>query len=147
MLDIPAHIQAWVGAGMALVGALSAFVAFLWRMASRATQVQTTLEALIKAQQQLRIQVAHTGKLGREAQSAVEKRIFDLERNSALLAASLGEREKDVARLEGKMEQAHDDTLKVVSSLTQVMSSNDALWRSLSRLHPEHVPRRASDRG
>jgi hypothetical protein len=56
-------------------------------------------------------------------------------------------RDRTESKHEGRMEQLQSATMKVIGSLQQVSGSLDAVWRTLQRLHPEVVPKRASDRG
>ncbi len=139
-------LQALLGVIGAVGGFIVTCAVFLWRVSAKVHEITLTQAALTKSSETARLQFAHTGKLIRQSLDSAGARIGDLERGLAVLAASLGEREKDTTKLEAKMEQAHDDTLKVVASLAQVMGSLDSVWRTLARIHPEHVPRRASDR-
>ncbi len=136
---------------LAVLGSIGAFVVFLgtawWKLSGAIREAQLTITALVAESAKHRTQIVHTAKQVRDSIDSLGRRLSDLERSLAVQATILGEREKDVTRLEGKLETAHDDTLKVVATLGQTSSSLDALWRSLSRLHPQEVPRRASDRG
>lgn len=131
---------------LAIIGSVGAFFIFLgtlvWRLSTKVHTLTMMAPEIVK----LRSQIAHTGKLTREAVDVVAQRVGALEQGLAGHAAILAEREKSTLKLEGKMEQAHDDMLKVVSSLTQVMGSVDALWRTLERIHPDQIPRRASQK-
>lgn len=64
----------------------------------------------------------------------------------AALRAIIQEREKDLLRLEGVSDAARRDMLETIKSLERVTAKIDAMWLTLQRLHPEHVPKRASDR-
>lgn len=143
----PDAIQAAV-AVLGAVGSLFAFLGlFLWRMSGRVHEMLATQVAVTNELALLRKQMLLSARGLRDSLEAQSRRLVDLERSFAILAAGLAEREKDITKLEARAEQTHDDFLKVVSSLTQVMSSNDAMWRSLQRLHPNDIPKRASDRG
>jgi len=61
------------------------------------------------------------------------------------LATKLDEREKDVIRLEGAFEATRRDQMHLISGLQQAVGSLDAVWRTLQTLHPDSVPKRASD--
>lgn len=61
------------------------------------------------------------------------------------LATKLDEREKDVIRLEGALEAVRRDQVQIISSLQQAVSSMNAMWRAMDSLHPDAVPKRASD--
>ncbi len=63
------------------------------------------------------------------------------------LTAQMAEREKDVSRLEGQIEQLGTLIVKQVAAVNGAVASLDAVWRTLQVLHPDKVPRRASDRG
>lgn len=70
-----------------------------------------------------------------------------LETSKALvqLATKLDEREKDVIRLEGAFEATRRDQIHLITGMQQAVGSLDAVWRTLQTLHPDAVPRRASD--
>lgn len=135
---------------LAVLGSLGGFVVFLavgwWRLSGKFHEMIATLGAVTVESHKMRLQIVHTGKTTKDGLAVLSRKIVDLERSLAVQATILGEREKDIAKLEGKMDQAHEDTLKVVASLSQVMGSLDSVWRTLAKLHPDQVPKRASDR-
>lgn len=140
-----------ISAAVALLGLVGSFLAFLgafiWRLSGRVQEVLSTQTALTQEMAKLRAIIAQSARQATGAIDALSRQSNATERNIAILTTSLGEREKDIGKLEGKMEQAHDDLLKVVASLSQVMGSLDQVWKTLTRLHPTEVPRRASERG
>lgn len=61
------------------------------------------------------------------------------------LSTKIDEREKDVIRLEGAFEATRRDQIHLITGLQQAVGSLDAVWRTLQALHPDTVPKRASD--
>lgn len=125
----------WVQAGCAVLTLLGAFLVAWWRFSKWLHGIVATQTHLITVFGELKVSV---GKLA-EAQGKLTKAI--IEHN-----VRLAEREKDQLRTEGKVEQTQQNLMNAVATLQVCNSSLDALWRTLQRLFPDQVPRRASER-
>lgn len=135
-----------IQAAVAVASFLGTGLLFWWRLTKRLHEHVTALNAALTAVDKLRVQVAHTGKRTQERLDLLaqdwNKVRTELATNSVLMA----EREKDIVRLEGQIENLGSIVTKQVSAVAGAVSSLDAIWRTLQRLHPTAVPKRASDK-
>lgn len=135
------QIQAAIAVLGGVGSLLAAAIAFLWRLSSqvhtfRATQDATTAE-LVK----LRAIIGQGARKSTEAIDALTRQSNATERNFALLAASLGEREKDILRIEGQIDQMGSIVTRQIAAVNGVISSLDALWRTLEKSVPGSTAR------
>ena len=63
------------------------------------------------------------------------------------LTVKISEREKDIVRLEGAVDVTQRNLLETIGIVREASGSLDAMWRTLQRLFPSEVPKRASDKG
>lgn len=134
-----------IQAALAVLGGVGSLLAavfvFLWRLSGKfhefvATQAATTLELA-----KLRAIIAQGARKTSEAVDALTRQSSLSERNFALLTASLGEREKDITRLEGQVEQLGSIITKQIAAVNGVSNSLDALWRVLEKSVPGSTAR------
>lgn len=138
----PELVQAVVAAFTFLGGVWLAW----WRITSRvhafiAAQVATSL-----AVDKLRQEATETGDEVAERLFVLAADVGSLKADVGRLSTLMGEREKDVSRLEGQIDQLGSLIVKQVAAVHAATASLDAVWRTLQVLHPDKVPRRASDR-
>lgn len=127
-LDGSLHLDPdWIRVLLQLGAFLLTAAVFWWR-------VTRALHRFVATQSQLVAAVAG-------AQTAIGTLVTAV----AKLEAIQTEREKDQAKLEGKVEQTNTTMVRVIATLQQVSGSIDALWRALQRIHPEAIPPRISD--
>lgn len=143
----PEQIQAAAAVAGLLITVLGSALGVWWRVTAKIhafTEAQTsTLAALDK----LRIQVAHSLRKIDQRLGSVDQAASTVSKELATFSVLLSEREKDVARLEGQLDQLGSLVVKQVAAVQGAVASLDAVWRVLQKLHPEAVPKRASERG
>ncbi len=143
----PEQIQALVAVLGALATAIGTGLVFYWRVATRVASFTAAQNATLTALDRMRVQLAGTAKRFHEQGNAFARDIAQLEKTIATLSAIMHEREKDLSRVEGQIEQLGAVVVKQVATMQGVLSSTEALWRTLHTLHPQQVPKRASERG
>ncbi len=120
---------------IALGGVLCGGVVAFWRLSAWVHAITTGLDSLTKTVSALKLEV-----------TKMDDAIGDIGTDVSGLYQAMHEREKDVLRLEGRMDQTNTLIVQTIGQMQGVQGSTDALWRSLQKLHPTEVPRRASDR-
>lgn len=132
----PDSVQALVAVASFLGSLAAAVVLGIWRLSKWAARLAAGQAAALSALKAVDDQVEA---LGAEVQELVaahrETRIH------------LGVREREITRIEGKLEAGTAEAHRLNASVTEVLASIKALWSTLQTLHPDKVPRRASDRG
>ena len=97
------------------------------------------------------IALAETGNFSRAAELRAKTgcvaAVRDVKTSIVELKALAIEREKDVARLEGRLDQTTKVSIELTGAVKGAPASLDGLWRTLQTIHPDRVPKRASDRG
>lgn len=56
-------------------------------------------------------------------------------------------RERETNKLEGKIDTSNQLMMGIVGDMREATANLNAVWRLLDKLHPDAVPKRASDRG
>lgn len=125
----------WIEPLVALLTFLGAFLGATWALLRKFQGVVDGQAAIVEEMKRLRNQMLTLAKISQEG--AVE---------IGMLKVLLSEREKDLNKLEGKVEQTNGTMMKLNGSIEKAISSLDGLWRTLQTLHPDKVPKRASDR-
>lgn len=147
-----------VQAGVALLGFVGACVLGWWRLTLVVHRYVAAQNATLVAVDKLRVQVAHTGKRTSErldlfardvvaVRDGVAQELGKLRTELATLTVVMNEREKDIARLEGQIENLSAIVVKQVGAVRDATGNLNAIWKTLQVLHPDKVPRRASDIG
>lgn len=127
-------VVAVVGAASAIGGVLFAVAVYLWKASRWAGRFLDRDKAMAEQARKL------TLRLGQNADQTSR-----LRQEIAVLAAKIEEREKDQARLEGKIEQNTAAMMKVAGDLREVVGSQRRLWQTLHVIHPDKVPKRAGE--
>jgi len=122
------QISSYLQVGAALLGFLIPFGA-LWLKITR---------SFVKAQ----LEIVHV----QDTLRKVGKLANTLTQNTIELRVGIEQREKELLRLEGCIDSQRKDMAQLIASFHRVSSSLDAMWLTLQRLHPDDVPKRASDR-
>lgn len=138
----PASIQTIV----AVLGLLGSIVVAWWRITAELHRVLGVQTELVSALDRLRAQVTASVKRATERLDTLSRVVATLDRDVSTMTALVSEREKDTSRLEGQLEQLGGMVVKQVAAVNSACGSLDAVWRTLQTLHPERVPKRASDR-
>ncbi len=136
-----------IQAAAAIVGLLGTALVTWWRITKRLHDYVTAQNATLAALDKLRIQVAHSAKRTHERLDLFAKDVVSLKSDLATFSVLMHEREKDVSRLEGQLEQLSSIVIEQVGAVRESTANLAALWRTLQTLHPTQVPRRASDKG
>lgn len=139
----PDQIQAIAAVITLLAGGL----AIWWRVTAKLHAFLGAQNATLTAVETLRRQVAWSAKRTSDRLDLFAQDIERLKSKIETHTVLLTEREKDLSRLEGQIEQLSSLVVKNVAALQGATSSLDALWRSLRMIHPDKIPLRASDRG
>jgi hypothetical protein len=108
-------------------GILGAFIALWWKITRTFAKAGCDIEGL---------------KAGMDKMATTN---LELTKALVQMAVKLDEREKDIMKLEGALDSQRKDMVQLIAGLQQATSSLDALWRTLQKLYPMEVPRRASD--
>lgn len=135
-----------IQAAIELLTFIGALVAGVWRVSYRLKQALDGQKA-----QQVAIDKipAIIGQIARRITQDADKasvRLHAIEKEINAFSIILHEREKDVSRVEGQIEQLSTVVIKQVAAVRDSVASLDAIWRTLQVLHPDAVPKRASDR-
>ena len=130
----PSDIREWVGPVVELLGALAAFCGFAWGLLRKGQKYVEVQKNLVEAVRTLNVSVSDARK--EAAQTTYEV---------ARLKVSLDQREREISRLEGKLQTVHTDYKENAAKLYEVIGQLAALWKTLQTLHPDRVPKRASD--
>lgn len=115
---------------------LIAFMVVIWKVSGWVTKRD---EALSSAMKEIASHSADIKELARQTRKAGEMMV-KLEQIAI-------QREKDQDRLEGHIDASRRTTLDLNTLLAKAIANLDALWATLQTLHPDKVPKRASDRG
>jgi septal ring factor EnvC (AmiA/AmiB activator) len=132
---------------VAALGFLGGLLTLGWRLSLKAHASLEAQKSILKAVDTLRAQLVGSARKFDSRLAQFAQDVDGIKRELATLAVVIHEREKDTSRIEGQLEQLGTMLVKNVAALQGNLASTDALWRALAKLHPEHVPRRASDRG
>ncbi len=143
----PEQIQAIVAVVGAVVTAVSTGLVLYWRLAARVTAFIAAQNATLMAVDKMRVQLAGTAKRFSEQGNAFARDLEGVKGELKAFSAIMHEREKDLSRVEGQIEQLGSVVVKQVATMQGVLSSTEALWRTLQSIHPQQVPKRASERG
>ncbi len=143
----PEQIQAIVAVVGAVVTAVSTGLVLYWRLAARVTAFIAAQNATLVAVDKMRVQLAGTAKRFSEQGVLFARDLDGVKGAVSSFTLVMHEREKDLSRVEGQIEQLGTVVIKQVATMQGAMSSIDAVWRTLQNLHPQAVPKRASERG
>ena len=127
-LEIVSRYQPLLEVGGLLFGGLGAIWAIWWKFSQSYAKTSMEFASMKK-------QISKSDSL-----------TLDMTKALVQLATKLDEREKDIAKLEGAMDVQRRDMMEVIKGLQAAVSSLDGMWRTLQTIHPDKVPRRASDR-
>lgn len=120
---------------LAVGGAVvSVFVAW-WRFTKWVGKVSNQFEEIQKS-------VAEHGETLRKVGALTSK----LTQAIHSMSQNLNQREKDVVKIEGALELSQRTQMQLIGQIEKVVGSLDGVWRTLQAIHPERVPKRASDR-
>lgn len=133
--ELKDHLELLVAIGSLASAIITAIAVGAWRVGSWARRVVEGQRALSDAHRGMAEQFSRA----RQQLVALTRGVDDLKRR-------IEEGEKQDARLEGKIEQAQQTTVKLIAAMQQSTGSLDALWRTLHALFPDRVPKRAGDR-
>jgi hypothetical protein len=129
------NLEAIVAVGGVLAAAVSGAAATIWKVSQWSARAEVADAARDKAIAEL------VDKLG-----GVTTALATLGSAIREMRVGLKIRERDHAKTEGKLEQTQQSLVQVIATLQQASGSLNALWKTLQTLHPERVPKRASDR-
>lgn len=76
----------------------------------------------------------------------IGEKYAEIKNDIGKLSVGLKEREKDIGKIEGRIDQIGTLMLNQVAAVKEATSSLDAVWRTLQGLYPDKVPKRLSDR-
>jgi seryl-tRNA synthetase len=124
----PEQIQAAVAIAGLVGSALTAIGLGVWRGAKWAGQISSGIRTVIKTV------------------NTQSDRIKSLEEKVVELAVVQRERGDSTAKLEGKVELTTAALAASTKAAEKTADKVEALWRTLQTLHPDKVPKRASDR-
>lgn len=132
MLDyIRGHLELCIEVG----SILGSFFMLWWKISGKVHLAIREMECLKKAS-------AESTKSNEE----IRKVISNLARAASGLRATLVEREKDILKLEGAIESHQRTQIELIGTIKETVGNLEAIWRTLQVLHPDRVPKRASDR-
>lgn len=126
----------WIEPVLTLLGFLAAFCTAAWAMLRKGQKFLDTQGQLVTVVKQLRIEAAAGSKKSDDTLQEVGRLKFALE-----------QREREIARLEGRIQTVHSDYKETAGDLREVIGNLKALWTTLRTIHPDKVPKRASDGG
>lgn len=130
-----AGLQAVADIWLPIASAVGAFLAFTggicWFLIRHGHKIVSTQAAQVKSVTEL---TKIVGKLS--------DRVTRLSETNILLQQGLQIREKDHARLEGKLEMVTTSLVDAVGHLRQLTGSTEAMWDVMAAVAPEHVRRR-----
>lgn len=136
-------VIAVVGALSAIGGVLVAALLYAWKGARWAAKFLDRDKEIEKRDKALAERLAVAGR--RFAQLADQLQKLRIE--TAGMTVKLDEREKDQARLEGKIEQNTAAMMKLAGDLREMANSTSRIWTVLRTIRPDVVPKRAGDPG
>lgn len=128
MVITPEQIQAAVAIAGLLGSALTATAVAVWRGSKWAGQITAGMKTLVKTV------------------NTQSDRLKSLEEKVVELAVIQRERADAAAKLEGKLELTTAALSAATKAAGKTSDSVEALWHTLQVLHPDRVPKRASDR-
>lgn len=121
-----------------ILGALGAFLAFsggaVWWVITRGHKIISKLDKLTSTGD------AHAFQMGK-----LTNRVTRLSETNIALQAGIMQREKDTAKLEGKLEMVTASLVDAVGALRELSGSTNALWTVVGQVAPDLVrPRNGS---
>lgn len=126
-------VLAAVGMLMTIAGSVGAI---LWWVVQRVHHFVKTLDRVIAAVQ------AHATALG-----SLSEEVKRLSAKSSSAEHQLVLRERETMKLEGQIQTSNQLLMGVVGDMRAATENLNAVWRLLDKMHPDTVPKRASDRG
>lgn len=127
--------QLVLGVVSIVVTILGSTLVLVWRASGWVATLEAADRDLARATAELKDEVAKVD----ETVSGFGTRIGEIRH-------AVDTQAKDSGRLEGRIEQLADASVRTTSSLERTIGNLDAVWRTLERLHPNQVTKRLSDR-
>lgn len=134
------HLKVQIEIGVTVLGALGSMIGSI---AIVGWKVSGVMQKLLLRDQETSKTLIQLGKLVVKTQN----QIHELHVEIAEMRVENRQREKDTARVDGKIENTNDTMMRLTITLQKACGQLDALWLTLQAIHPDQVPRRASDKG
>ena len=135
----PELIQAVLGVA-AFIGSC---LGLWWRITKRLHEHVTALNGAMAALDKLRVQVGDSSRRTTARLDSFSLSLVQIQGELKTFSVVLNERDKDVSRLEGQIENLGSIVTRQVAAVSGAINSIDALWRALQAAG--QVPRRLSD--